>query len=221
MSEAPLRIASTSTLLTNFTTGVSSPLASMPASPVAPSSSPLEISRLPKLSSSSPPRLLPKLSWLECHCSSVRRIWSSSTRIGSTTRLVWNLISSSEWVGLLVPTNSLPPRLNSGSTLCLRSSSSLTRLIAFWLASNVDTSNSGMPNSSAFAAANWAAPTTLFCANQVGSGCRAAAALAIASRAETSSSAPSCTKRRARPVMPTRLAVLTALIEFLLLPCPD
>jgi hypothetical protein len=97
----------------------------------------------------------------------------------------------------------------------LRSSSSLTRLIAFWLASNVDTSNSGMPNSTALAAANWAAPTTLFCANQVGSGCRAAAALAMASRAEASSSAPSWTRRRARPVMPTRLAVVTAFIWIL------
>ena len=213
MSEAPLRIASTSTLLTNFTTGVSSPLASMPESPpVAPrSSSPAATSRLP-MPSSSPPRASPRASWLACHCSSVRRIWSSSTRIGSTTRLVWNLISSSEWVGLLVPTNSLPPRLNSGSTLCLRSSSSLTRLIAFWLASKVDTSNSGMPNSTALAAASCEALTSLFCANHVGSGWRAAAALAMASRAVASSRAPSCTRRRARPVMPTRLAVVTAFI---------
>ncbi len=94
------------------------------------------------------------VSWLACHCSRVRLIWSSSIRIGSTTRLVWNLISSSEWVGLLVPTNNRPPRLNSGSTWCLRSSSSLTRVIAFWPASNVDTSNNGMPNSTELAAAS-------------------------------------------------------------------
>ena len=64
----------------------------------------------------------------------VRRSRSSSTRIGSTVRLVWNLISSSArvLVGSEMPTNRRLPRLNSGRTWCLRISSSLTSLIADW-----------------------------------------------------------------------------------------
>ena len=64
----------------------------------------------------------------------LRRV-SSSTRIGSTVRLVWNLISSRArvLVGSEMPTNRRLPRLNSGSTWCFCSSSSLTSLMAAWL----------------------------------------------------------------------------------------
>jgi len=52
-----------------------------------------------------------------------------------------------------MPTNSLPPRLNSGSTECLLSSSSLTSLTALWPTSIASGSKIGMPNSTELAAA--------------------------------------------------------------------
>ena len=152
MSEAPRRIASTSTLLMNFTTGVSSFLLSMPPS-LPGSSSPLETSRLSRPSASS---RLPRASLDSIHTCIVRLMVSSSIRMGSTSRLVWNLTSSSAavLVGSAMPTNSRPPRLNSGSTWCFCSSSSLTSRIALWLGSMTAGSNSGMPNSIELAAAS-------------------------------------------------------------------
>src|SRR3546814_2541646 len=88
---------------------------------------------------------------------------SSFTRIGSTARLVWNLISSRAWVLVesAVPTNSLPRRLDSGSTACFCSRSSLTRFSALCEESIAAGSNTGMPNSAELAAAICAAVTSL------------------------------------------------------------
>src|SRR5690606_6644498 len=210
MSEAPRLIASISTLLTKRTTGVSSPLPSTPES--RGSSSPASMSRLSRSSAS--PSVSVSVSCDCSHRSSVRRMLSSSTRIGSTTRLVWNFTSSSAWllVGSDMPMKSLLPRLYSGSTWCLESSSSLTSLIALWFGSIADGSRIGMPNSIELAAAICAAVTSL-CSRRYTATClRWAVALSSASRAAASSSAPSRTRRRAMPVMPTRLAFTAAFI---------
>ena len=112
------------------------------------------------------------------------------------------------WVGSVMPTYRRLPRLNSGSTWCFCSSSSLTSLSALWAGSKALTSSSGMPNSMALAAANWLGATSFFSPIQCASGTLALAASVIALRAVLSSMAPSRTRRRAMPVMPTRLAVL-------------
>src|SRR5687768_3856444 len=71
-----------------------------------------------------------------------------------------------------------------------------------------------MPNSAELAAANCAGVTTFFSAMNNASGLRSRVALSIASRAAASSSAPSSTRRRAMPVIPTRLAVATVAIPM-------
>ena len=130
---------------------------------------------------------------------------------------MWNWISArwAVWVGLLVPTNSLLPRLNSGSTLCFCTSSSLTSFIALCVGSKAVASITGMPNSTELAAAIAPALTSFFSASHCASGTLASPALVMASRAAVSSRAPSCTSRRAMPVIPTRLTfgVATAFID--------
>ncbi len=161
MSEAPRLIASTSTLLTNLTTGASSfDIASWPPSP--PSSSIAPSSRFSRPSASSSPSTTVEVALNAC--SIARSICCSSIRIGSMMWLDWNLISSSacRLVGSDTPTNRRLPRLNSGSALCLEIRSSRTRRSGICARSSAWMSNSGMPNSAEEASATWLLPTRLF-----------------------------------------------------------
>jgi hypothetical protein len=142
-------------LLTNLTTGVSSPLASTRGVVAEASSSPPPTRDCP--GPRSRPARPPAHRRLPATGPGVRLMRSSSTRIGSTARLVWNLSSSSARysVGSRCATNRRPPRLNSGSTWCLRSRSSLTRRSPTgWGRSSDSASTSGMPNSIELAAAS-------------------------------------------------------------------
>ena len=206
MSDAPRLIASSSTLLTNFTIGVSSALlvSTPPSSPI--SSLPASRSRFSRPSSSPP--IEASESAPARACSIRRSSWSSGTMIGSTEWLVLNLISSSarRLVGSDTPTNRRLPRLNSGRALCAWMSFSSTSLTGAFLRSSARASNSGMPNSLAAAAATTPADASPFCTRKLTRGIFWRAAASAALRASSSPRAPSMTSRRAMPLRPVRVA---------------
>ena len=138
-------MASSSTLLTKRTIGVSSTSVSL--GPAALGSSPSEMSKSSKLSS--PAKASMDADVRSSARSMALRSLSSSASTGSVLRPVLNLISSNagRLVGSDKATYNLLPRLNKGRALCLRISVSFTRSTVSCSSWIVCKSNSGMPNS--------------------------------------------------------------------------
>ena len=136
-------MASTNILLTNFTTGASSTPSLSVVSPSSVSSSGFSKPTFKSLSEK-----LPKLCMVSAYTLSIRFFsLLSSTTIVSTDRRELKAIASmaSTRVGSLSATNSLCPRLNSGSALNLRTIFSSTKSLGIVSVLRASRSNKGSP----------------------------------------------------------------------------
>ena len=195
MSEAPLWIASSSTLFTNRTTGASSESTRVASgSSVSPSST-------PRLSSETSSRPAMALSSALNALSIARASLSCSTSTGSMLSPVlnWNSSRAARLVGSATARNRLRPRWKIGSAPCLRISDSDTFWTGAWARSIARRSSSGIENSSHAALARTAALSRPRFTTRATNDSSSRTASRCACAAVSASIRPSSTSCRARP----------------------